>query len=119
MPRSRATVLRSLLAYELPIEPTLAELAAFGWDAEEPSAQLSPEHIVKVLERYLSGTLTAEQVTDWADLVECREDIGTEENEGSLNEIIFRLANPNLSEAVTHSVAREILKELRAKPTAA
>ena len=119
MPRSRTTVLRSLLEYELPIEPTLAELAAFGWDAEEPSAHLSSKHIVKVLERYLSGNLTAEQVTDWADLVECREDIGTENNGSGLAEIIFRLANPNLSEAITPSVAREILKELSAKPTAA
>jgi hypothetical protein len=112
-------VLHSLLEYELPIEPTLAELAAFGWDAEEPSAYLSPKHIEKVLRRYLIGELTAEQVTDWADLVECREDIGAEENETWLNDFIFRLANPNLSEAITPGVAREILKELSAKPAAA
>jgi hypothetical protein len=73
---SLAQLLRALIGYELPVEPVLAALRSFGWDAPEPVVLLTREDIVRILDRYLAGKLTTEQVTDWADLVECREDIG-------------------------------------------
>jgi len=71
MPRDRAQTLRALIAYELPIESVLADLGTFGWDATQPFVILTREDILRVLDRYLAGDLTAEQLTGWADLVEC------------------------------------------------
>jgi hypothetical protein len=113
MQRDRAQLLRALIAYELPIEPVLADLRSFGWDAPEPLVLLTREDIVRVLDRYLAGELTAEQVTDWADLVECREDIGFPGgDEDVLSDAVFRLANPNLRDEVTPELGQIIRREL-------
>jgi len=102
-----------LVAYELPIEPVLADLRSFGWDASEPLVLLTREDIVRVLDRYLAGELTAEQVTDWADRVECREDIGfSGGDEDVLADAVFRLANPSLRDELTPELGQIIRREL-------
>lgn len=111
--RRRAEVLRGLIDYRLPIEPVLAELAAFEWDSAKDLAILESADILRTLHRYVSGALTAEQVVDWADLVECREDIGFPNGQkDELSHVIFRLANPNINGPVTLEVARQIQLDL-------
>jgi len=113
MGRDRAQLLRALIAYELPIEPVLADLRSLGWDAPDPLVVLSREDIVRILDRYLAGDLGAAEVTDWADLVECREDIGFPGGEEDvLSDALFRLANPNLRDEVTPELAQVIRHEL-------
>jgi hypothetical protein len=110
---SLAQLLRALIGYELPVEPVLAALRSFGWDAPEPVVLLTREDIVRILDRYLAGKLTTEQVTDWADLVECREDIGFPSgDEDVLREAVFRLANPNLRGEVTHDLGQIMRRQL-------
>ncbi len=109
MPASRAILLRQLIEYRLPVDATIAELSTYGWDCEEPHVRVESQDIRCLLNRYLSGELSAAQVTDWADLIECREDIDSGPSEGVLSTLIFRLANPNLNIEVTPSVAREML----------
>ena len=104
----RIAALQKLIAYELPIEPVLVALASFGWDCEIPLVTLSPGAIVQVIERFLSGQITSEQLTDWADLIECREDIEVSNESPNLAEVIFRLANPNLREPITPALVTEI-----------
>src|ERR1043166_6351741 len=59
---SLAQLLRALIGYELPVEPVPAALRSFGWDAPEPVVLLTREDIVRILDRYLAGKLTTEQV---------------------------------------------------------
>jgi hypothetical protein len=113
MPRDRAQTLRALIAYELPIESVITDLSRFGWDATEPLVVLTRQDILAVLDRYLAGDLTSEQVTDWADLVECREDIALPDGEKDLlSDVIFRLANPYLRDEVTPELGQRIRREL-------
>lgn len=105
--------MHTLMAYALPIEPTLATLASFGWDIEVPLVSLSTDAVAQVFERYLSGQLTSEQLTDWADLIECREDIFLPTEPVNLSEWIFRLGNPNLHGPVTPSLVAEMRDALR------
>jgi len=59
------------------------------------------------------GQLTSEHVTDWADLVECRVDLGYERGfEDALQRALFELANPNLTEPVTPKVAEALQNRL-------
>jgi hypothetical protein len=113
MSAERTAALQALIAYRLPIEPVLCALASFGWDCEEPLVTLSPEAFLRVLERCLSGELSLEQLTDWADLVECREDITLPTEPQDMSKLIFRLANPNLEGAVTMELVSELQKQLR------
>ena len=113
MSESRIAALKQLIAYRLPIESTIAALATFGWDCEAPLVTLSVHDVLPVLERFLAGDLTAEQLTDWADLIECREDIACADKPIDLSKIVFRLANPNLRGPITVDVVAEIRDRLR------
>jgi hypothetical protein len=95
-----------LVGYRLPIEPVIAELQEFGWDAEKPLFTITRQHVMGILSRYLDRQLTAEQVTHWAELVECRDDLGYEHGfEDQLKRTVFELANPHLTVTVTPEVA--------------
>ena len=59
MQRDRAQLLRALIGYELPIEPVLADLRSFGWDAPELLVLLNREDIVRVLDRSIPDPASA------------------------------------------------------------
>lgn len=106
-------LVEALLRCELPIEPVLEGLSQFPFDPAEELAELRVDHVLAVLERYMSGALTAEQVADWADRIEMRDDIGIEaEHADILRDSIFALANPAINEAVTPESARRMQREL-------
>ncbi len=112
---SREELLRELISYRLPIEKTLEGLSFYGWDCEFPLITMTQSDVVNILQRYLAGAITEQQLTDWADLVECREDIEyPAQDENLIASIIFRLANPNLNEEITKPLVEGILvKELK------
>ena len=109
MARPRDELLQRLAEYELPVEPVLGELREYGWDAEEPVFTITRDHLLNILLRYLEGELTCSHVTDWADLIECRDDLDYEKGvEDALRRAVFELANPNLTQPVTPNIAREL-----------
>ena len=106
-------LLRTLIEYQLPIEPLLAELRGFGWDSGQDLVIVESTDISKILQRYLDGHITSEHVTDWADLIECREDIGFRLEEAEFCTMtIFRLANPNINGVVDMKLAKQIQQEI-------
>lgn len=91
------------------MDAALAELSRHTWDVAVPLVTLTAVHLLRIIDRYLGGELSSDQVTDWADLVECRDDIGyPEDDHDFLSAAIFRLANPNLEGEVTIQVAEEL-----------
>ncbi len=112
MTLDRASALQVLVAYELPLEPALAVLSHESWDCEHPLVRFTARDVSSVLQRYLRSELTSDQVNDWADLLECREDIAPEPGQEKLSEVLFLLANPGLREPLTPALARSIEQEL-------
>ena len=91
----RAEVLSKLAWLDGPSQPLIEELRLMDWDwTGEPLLVLTPEHVLSVMDRFLSGQLTAKQVEDWADALELREDV---ELADSLAGVIFYLANPSIN----------------------
>ena len=111
--RNRKELVTALVRYELPIEPVAEGLALFGWDSADELVQVGPDDLLAILDRYLRNELSAEQVTDWANRLEVREDVGAESpNDAAIRDVIFRLANPRLEGAITPDLARGIRAEL-------
>jgi hypothetical protein len=109
----RKALLAALVRYELPVEPVLNRLASVPWDSTEELARIGAADIVSILDRFIDGELSAEQVTEWADLLEVRDDVGVDpHHENALRDIIFRLANPNLRDAITPAMASRIRIEI-------
>jgi hypothetical protein len=118
MPISRADVLRKLLECSSPLEEIAAELRNFPSDSEERVFVVTAAHLRIILDRFLSGDLTAQQVERWANLIECREDIEFEGGRfGEPREVLNELANPLLTEPLSkdsavrmrHALARQTI----------
>jgi hypothetical protein len=102
MPAPRDELARKLVEYALPIEPVLSELSAYPWDCDSPLFVITPAHVASILDRYLAGDLTAEQVERWGNLVEGRDDLDLAED---VSEVIHDLANPLLTEPLSKESA--------------
>lgn len=87
----------------------MSELSSYGWDHEKELVILLPHHLIKIIDSVLEGRQTFDDLKEWAEAVELREDIGRLEGyEDILNEIVFTLANPEISSCTTEHELRNI-----------
>ena len=107
----RMSLVRTLVEYHLPIDFTLAELAKLPWDVHTPLLRMARLDVQNILHRFIAHELSASQVEDWANLVECRDDIDLSGETGVVTEIISRLANPYLHKPISIALATEILND--------
>jgi hypothetical protein len=115
--RDRRDALRALLHFRGPLSDLRRDLARFGWDSDQELATLSRESVASVLDRFLAGELTAAEVEDWADAVESRDDIGFEAGfEPLLDDLVFTLANPLLTEPLSRDRALRWMQRLATTP---
>jgi len=111
--KTRAEALSDLLYCHAPILQLVQALKQFSWDSEATLVVLTPSHLRHVLQRYLDGALSAQQLEDWANAIECREDIGfLKAHRDALQEVIHQLANPLLTQAITAENVKKILVTL-------
>ncbi|MGK7923827.1 MAG: hypothetical protein AB4290_00995 [Spirulina sp.] len=105
---TRSQLLESLLACDRDLDKTLLALNELGWDSEEPLAILNRQHILSILNRYLTTELSSSEVENWANAVECREDISYEKDfEMLIDRLIQELANPLLYHPLSTAIAKE------------
>ena len=111
----RSELLAKLARYNGPSAPILDELRDMGWDwAGEPLLVLTKEHFLGVMDRYLAGDLSAEQLEEWAESLEKREDVAfSPEAEGVLDETLFCLANPSINLGISKDSVRQLREQLR------
>jgi len=71
-------------------------VAGLDWDGP-PVATLTRKDIAAIVRRHMAGLLAATEVAQWANLVECREDIEFEQrHEAAIADALFDLANPDI-----------------------
>ena len=105
MSTSRTELVERLIHFDVPLATTLSALREFGWDCTEPLVTLEALAVRSILQRYLSGSLTAADVEAWADAIECRDDV----DYSTFRDIIHELANPLLTRVLTPATTQELL----------
>ena len=108
MTASRTELIKRLVRFDAPLALTLSALKEFRWDCDEPLVKLDASSVRSVLQRYLSGSLTADDIEVWADAIECREDIDASD----FRDIIFYLANPLITSPISPNVVQTLLTEI-------
>ena len=108
--------MQALVSFDRPLGDIHAALSQYPWDSEVELVLLSRTHIVSVLERFISGSLSAAEVEGWANAIEGRDDIGFEtKSRELLKEAIQELANPALTHELTHDSAGILISRLSLK----
>jgi len=111
----RAEILNELIRFQSPTKPLLRELKSFGWDwpEEHPLVVLKKEDLLHVIDRFLRGELESAQLQEWAENLECREDIKLqEEDRERIDDVFFRIATPCINDPLTFEVVQKMRNEL-------
>lgn len=109
----RKKALNELLNFSESIDALTSKLKCFSWNFEGEPVLVRTSHLVSVLNRFVQGELTKNEIEKWANIIECREDLENEESDDELiNKIIYELANPLLEGDFTLKRCRQYLLSL-------
>jgi hypothetical protein len=114
----RTEILKELVQFTRPTEPLWRELSSFGWDCDDESIRLvfKKQDLLTVFERFLAGEISPKELEDWAEGLECRDDITFEEEDSDLmRDMLFRLSSPILTEDLTIQSVTKMKHELSQK----
>ncbi len=110
---NREVLLQKIIEFNHPIDKIISELHKIGWDSNEDLIILKRRDIISVLEKYMQSKITKTEIEEWANLLECREDIGFEIGyENIIGETIFVLANPDISYHINIEKVQELIRNL-------
>ena len=113
---SRLQVLEDLVEHRVPARESQARLAGFAWDEEE-LLDLEVRHVVAVLAQLVGGEIDAAEVTEWADAVDLRDDLGRQPGrETQINDALLAMSSPELLDEDLVVVARRLLTDLQGTP---
>ena len=111
--KTRQQHLNALVNLNQPLSTILPILKTLPWDSNQAIITLKKEHLIHILNQYLNHSLSATDLENWANAIECREDIIYEtEDEDFINDIIFNLANPILSDPISPELVRQYITQL-------
>lgn len=93
----RREALRRLITVQEPVADASRRLRTFPWDSDTELVVLTRRDLLHILDLYLRRDLDESEMEQWAEALECRDDVGYEiQAEANLKKIIFELANPAL-----------------------
>ncbi|MFM7441829.1 MAG: hypothetical protein ACKO2V_25065 [Snowella sp.] len=111
--KTRQEYLNALVNLDQPLSTILPILKTFPWDNNQTIIILKKEHLIQILNLYLDHSLSATDLENWANAIECREDITYKtEDEDFINDIIFDLANPILNTPISPELVRQYITQL-------
>jgi hypothetical protein len=94
---TREDAVQSLARFDTPLNLLRDYLAPFSFDwPGAPLAILRREHLLAVLDRWQRGELSGEDVEEWANLVEVRDDLDHDRADSAVGRAVFDLANPDI-----------------------
>lgn len=109
----KTSILLDLVHFKNNIDALKNMLSQIGFDSETELVSMSRDDIVEILQSSLDKKISFLELEEWANLIECREDIGFEDEK--TQEIIFKLANPYLYGKLDEKQVLSYLNELDEK----
>ncbi|CAB5498730.1 hypothetical protein [uncultured Gammaproteobacteria bacterium] len=95
MLKNRINFLNDLINFDKPLQEISNNIRLLEWDSEIELVFMTEEQLTYVLDKYRKKHITKIELIDWANLIECREDIGFVNN--LVQETISDIANIDIS----------------------
>ena len=108
---AKIDILLNLINFSESISAIKSDLAKICFNSESELVTITKNTIANILNRVIDKEISYELLEEWANLIECREDIGYEDE--ILQEIIFELANPCLYGEIDERKICMILDEIK------
>jgi hypothetical protein len=107
---NRAEALKQIVTFGADKEAAYSELVKFGYDSEIEYFVVYKHILETVLLMYLSDKITDDELEEWANFIECRDDLDYEVIEG----YIYKLANPYLVGDINKEQITKMVQLLKA-----
>ena len=108
--RNRGDILKDLVSFRADLLILKKELSLHSCDVKEPYLVISKSQFSKVLMKCINQIITFQDLEDWANSIECRDDLDFENKE--MQEIVFELSSPEINGEITKERLQEIINEL-------
>lgn len=108
--RKRKDILIDLIQNNKDTAELVNELSNYMWDCDEPLLIITANDIYNTLNKYILGAIDNNTIENWANAIECREDLEYESD--FIQDIIIKLANPVLYGEITINNIAEIRNKL-------
>ncbi|OOE76077.1 hypothetical protein [Salinivibrio sp. ML290] len=106
----RLETVKHLVSLSKPLDELSEYLSEFSWDYEGKPLIVKSIDIINVLNRYICGDINADSVEQWANMLECREDIEFEEEK--IECVVYSLANPELEGPNSIDYSKTLINKL-------
>ena len=110
MSMTRVEALIQIIKFGPNRDTAYMELLKLGYDSNVELYEVTKSDLAAVLKMYLSDNLSNDELEEWANFIECRDDLNYEAIEG----YIYALANPYLDDEITIAKAAKMLELLDA-----
>ena len=107
---NRAEALKQIVTFGACKESAYSELVKFGYDSEIEYFVVSKSILECVLLMYLSDKITGDELEEWANFIECRDDLDYEVIEG----YIYAIANPYIDGYINKEKVTKMVQLLKA-----
>jgi len=112
MQNERKYVLNNIVKFNKSIYDLEEEIKKFTWDWDDKELLLiKKKDILSVLKRFTKNELTSKDIENWANLIECREDLAFDED--NIKEVIYILANPYLEGELTDEFCKKLINRIK------
>lgn len=111
----RLKLIDDLLWFAKPVEVISSQLKLGTWDYDGLAPVFTQKHLSHALNKYLKKEIIEHDLQEWAELIECREDIDF--SDSLAKEVMFQLANSEINipgGKINEFFVRELLKKLEA-----
>ena len=105
MGMDRTELLNQIITFGQTREEAFMQLAKLAFDPHAEPFQLSKTILSDVLTKYITNTITTDELEEWANFIECRHDISFSNVEG----YIYALANPEQMGEISNDKIHQML----------
>lgn len=109
--RKREAILSDIINLSGDLNDLRDEISAYPWDCETPLITIKSTDLARVLDQFVSNDLLFQKLEEWANTIECREDVDFDPVE--LRDIVFELANPYIYGIASKSRLVNIIGDIK------
>lgn len=106
---NRTEALQQIITFGDLRDVAFTELVKFGFDSDVEHFVLDHKVLLDVLARYISGSISGDDLEEWANFVECRDDI----NYLAVEDYLYALANPEIMGNISQAKIKQMLVVLK------
>jgi hypothetical protein len=112
-PSRRTEILTDLIELRKPVPAAVEAASALAWDEPDDLVVFTARHVRSALKRLLAGEFSADELEEWAELIQGREDIELKESDRErIVEFLVEASTPELFGELTRESATAWLRRL-------